>query len=127
MELGTATRARTVNKISPTRIWLARIIAVGADLLQIVLFPLFSEGFISPIDDALDVVVCALLTMLVGWHFAFLPSFVVKVVPLADLVPTWTLAIIFATRQKQPPREEKIARAYENEPARPPLQLPPER
>jgi hypothetical protein len=45
----------------------------------------------------------------VGWHLAFLPSFVVKVLPVADLAPTWTIAIFFATRQKsvstQPPTE----------------------
>lgn len=121
-------RPRNVKKISSTRIWLARFIAVGADLLQIVLLPLFPltlAGFISPINDVLDVVVCGVLTALVGWHFAFLPSFVVKVLPFADMAPTWTLAIIFATRQKQAPREEKVAQVYENEPAQPPLLLPP--
>jgi len=84
-----------------SRIKIARFIAVGADILQLGLFPLFAEGFISPLDDALDVLVCGLLTWLVGWHYSFLPSLVVKVLPIADLAPTWTIAIFLATRQKR--------------------------
>lgn len=74
------------------------MIAVVADLSQILLFPLFSEGFASPMNVALDVVVCFALTWLVGWHVAFLPSVVAEVVPLADMAPTWTVAVLFATR-----------------------------
>jgi len=90
-----------VKNISANRIRAARFIAVSADVLQMVLFPLFAEGFVSVLDDALDVLVCGTLTMLVGWHFSFLPSFVVKVIPLADLVPTWTIAVFLATRRRQ--------------------------
>ncbi len=82
----------------PARIWLARTIAIVADLLQIVLFPLFLPGAASPWSDALDLAVAAALTVLVGWHWAFLPSFVAEVVPGLDLVPTWTAAAFFVTR-----------------------------
>jgi len=88
-----------VKIISANRIRIARVVAISADVLQIAFFPLLAEGFASPLDDALDVVVCAILTWLVGWHFAFLPSFIAKVVPMADLIPTWTIAIFLATRQ----------------------------
>lgn len=84
---------------SRRRIWIARGIAVAADALQIAVFPIFSEGFISPASDALDVGVCIVLTLLVGWHIAFLPSFIIKVLPIADLAPTWTIAIFIATRR----------------------------
>ncbi len=84
-----------------SRIKIARFVAVGADILQLGLFPLFAPGFISPLNDALDVIVCVALTYLLGWHYGFLPSFVVKVLPMADLVPTWTIAVFLATRQKQ--------------------------
>ena len=86
--------------VTPARIRAARLIAMTADLLQIGVFPLFSEGFASPLDVALDVLVCGLLTFLVGWHFAFLPGFIAEAVPIVDLVPTWTVAILIATRQK---------------------------
>jgi hypothetical protein len=80
------------------RVWLARAIAIAADLLQIALFPFFLPGAASPWSDALDLAVAAALTVLVGWHWAFLPSFVAEVVPGLDLVPTWTAAAFFVTR-----------------------------
>jgi hypothetical protein len=83
---------------SPRRIWLARGIAVAADAVQIALFPATVEGAVSPIVDGIDVVVALLLTFLVGWHIAFLPSIVIKLIPMADLAPTWTIAVFIATR-----------------------------
>jgi hypothetical protein len=96
-------RLTGMKTLTPNRIRVARTIAICADLLQLGLFPLFGEGFISPLNNILDVVVCILLTLLVGWHYAFLPSLVVEVVPMFDLVPTWTIAIFLATGQKQAP------------------------
>lgn len=80
------------------RVWSARGIAVAADLLQIVLFPLFLPGAVSPWSDALDLAVAGAMTVLLGWHWAFLPSLVAEVVPGLDLVPTWTAAAFFVTR-----------------------------
>jgi len=88
--------------ISARRIWLARGIAVIADVVQIALMPLFAEGIASPINDVLDVIVAAILILLVGWHIAFIPSFVIKMLPFADLAPTWTIAALIATRGKVP-------------------------
>ncbi len=53
---------------------LAWAVAIGADALQILAFPLFVEGGISPADSVLDLVVAIALTHLLGWHWAFLPS-----------------------------------------------------
>ena len=80
------------------RLRTARIIAIAADVLQVVLFPAFAAGWISPLNDALDVVVAVIMVRLVGWHFAFLPTFVAELVPGVDLIPTWTAAVWFATR-----------------------------
>jgi len=84
--------------MTPRRIWIARAIAVVADLLQIVLFPL--ETF-PPVNVAVDVVVAIVMIILLGWHIAFLPSFIVKAVPFGDLAPTWTIAVLIATRQSK--------------------------
>src|SRR5580704_1248377 len=84
--------------VSRRRVWLARGIAVAADAVQIIFMPLFAEGIASPVNDALDVVVAVVLILLVGWHIAFIPTFVVKVLPFADLAPTWTIAVLIATR-----------------------------
>lgn len=81
---------------NPRRTALA--IAILADALQIVFFPLFVEGAGSPLDDLLDIAIAWVLIRLLGWHWAFLPSFVAKVLPGVDLVPTWTVAVLVATR-----------------------------
>jgi hypothetical protein len=75
-------------------------IAVAADALQIVAFPLFVEGGISPADSALDLIVAFLMIRLLGWHWAFLPTAAAKLIPGADLFPTWTTAVWFVTRQQ---------------------------
>ncbi len=76
----------------------ARALAIAADILQIVVFPVFAPGVVSPWNDGLDLLVAAALTRLIGWHWAFLPSFAAELVPGLDLVPTWTAAVFFATR-----------------------------
>jgi len=53
----------------------AVILAIAADALQIVVFPLFAEGALSPADDVLDIAVAAVLFHLLGWHWEFLPAF----------------------------------------------------
>jgi hypothetical protein len=77
------------------------MLAVAADALQIVVFPLFVEGGLSPADDVLDFGVAALLIHLLGWHWEFLPSFLAKLVPGADLVPFWTIAVVNVYRQSK--------------------------
>jgi len=71
----------------------ALILAMAADALQILVFPLFAEGALSPADDVLDVAVAAVLVRLLGWHWEFLPTFFAELVPGVDLVPFWTLAV----------------------------------
>lgn len=71
----------------------ALVLAITADLVQMVMSPLVVEGAASPIDDVLDVVVGGVLSWLLGWHWEFLPSFLAKLVPGVDLFPLWTLAV----------------------------------
>jgi hypothetical protein len=91
----------TSAPLSRQRIWIARAVAIAADVLQIGFFSIMSEGFVSPADAVVDVIVAIVLTLLVGWHIAFLPSFIIKAVPVVDLAPTWTIAILIATRSKE--------------------------
>jgi hypothetical protein len=87
----------TPPALTPGRIRLARIIAVAADALQIMILPAVIEGFLSPINNAIDLTVAAALIYLIGWHWAFLPTFLTELVPIVDLAPTWTIAIFVAT------------------------------
>jgi hypothetical protein len=59
----------------------AMILAMAADALQILVLPMFAQGALSPADDLLDLVVAAILTRLVGWHWEFLPAFAAELVP----------------------------------------------
>ncbi len=90
--------------------------ALAADALQIAVFPVFGPGFASPANNVLDVSVALLLSALIGWHWAFLPTFLAELVPFVDLVPSWTLACWIATRGKGTPAAP---------PSRGPRSLPP--
>lgn len=92
----------------------ALVLAIVADALQIVIFPLFAEGAISPVDDILDLVVMGALIQLVGWHWEFLPSFLGELVPGLDLVPFWTLAVANVYRKWK--AVEETARVIDVEP-----------
>jgi hypothetical protein len=80
------------------RIWAARALALLVDGIQIVTVPAFFAGIASPLNDALDVAAGIAFVLLLGWHIAFLPTFITELVPFADIFPTWTMAVLFVTR-----------------------------
>ncbi|MFZ0761604.1 MAG: hypothetical protein WAM69_16780 [Candidatus Sulfotelmatobacter sp.] len=107
--------------ISPgPRLRAAMILAIVADALQIVVFPLFVEGATSPVDDIIDLGIGVLMIKLLGWHWEFLPSFVAKLVPGVDLVPLWTLAVANVYRKSKP----VVVTTEQSHPARPELEDP---
>src|SRR6266542_1454141 len=77
------------------------VLAIVADALQIVVFPLFVEGALSPADGLLDLAVAAVLVRLLGWHWEFLPAVVAELVPGVDLVPFWTMAVANVYRKSK--------------------------
>ena len=89
-----------MKSISNRRRWVERGLAVAADGVQFSLAAVFAEGIASPLADGLDIIMCGLMTWLLGWHFAFLPTFAVKLLPVADLAPCWTIAVLLATRRQ---------------------------
>lgn len=90
----------------------AMLVAIVADVLEMIVFPLFVEGFDSPVADLLDLCIGGVLTWLVGWHWEFAPSFLAKLMPGVDLVPLWTLAVGNVLRKsKQMPEPDHAARA----------------
>jgi hypothetical protein len=99
-----------VTPLTPRRVWIARGLAVLVDLIQVALPP----AEFPPFNDVIDVATAIAMTALVGWHWAFLPTFLAELVPFVDLVPTWTLAAVLATRGApappvvvvEPPRPE---------------------
>ena len=81
------------------RIWTAYAVALAVDAVQFALGPI---GWAFA-DETLDLAAMLLTWRLIGFHPLLLPTFVLEVVPIADLVPAWTVcvAIVIALRRKQ--------------------------
>jgi hypothetical protein len=80
--------------LTPRRILAARVLAIVVDLLQFALLP----AALTPLNSVIDTATALAMVALVGWHWAFLPTFLTELVPFVDLVPTWTIAVFLATR-----------------------------
>jgi hypothetical protein len=95
-------------------------IAILADVLQIVVFPMFMEGAASPPDDLLDLAVAGVLSYLVGWHWEFAPSFIGELIPGLNFVPFWTLAVanVYRKSSRVEDAPEQQAPIIEGEPVR---------
>jgi hypothetical protein len=85
--------------LSRTRIRSAYATAVLTDVAQFAIGPL---GWMFA-DEILDVIAMIVITRLIGFHPLLLPTFVLELVPVADLLPTWTgcVALVTMLRRKQ--------------------------
>jgi hypothetical protein len=82
--------------LSKTRIRVAWAIALAVDAIQI---PAEATGPVGWLLGAgLDVVTMIVLWAMLGFHWAFLPSFLTEWIPYLNLAPLWTLAVALATR-----------------------------
>jgi hypothetical protein len=90
---------------SPTnrsRLRTAWVMAALVDGLQMITSPAEVTGPMEwVLEVGVDLVTMGVMILLVGFHWAFLPSFVTKLLPFVDLAPTWTLAIFIATRDRR--------------------------
>lgn len=89
-------------RLTRTRIILALLVALAADGLQLLLGPL---GWVL-VDQAIDLVAAALTMWILGFHLLLLPTFVVELIPVADMLPTWTgcvVAVIALRKREQRP------------------------
>jgi hypothetical protein len=87
--------------LTRSRIKAAYAVAIATDVLQFGLGP-FGWAFF---DEILDVVALIATTRLLGFHPLLLPTFILELVPVIDVLPTWTgcVALVVATRNKQSP------------------------
>jgi hypothetical protein len=88
-----------VPRLTNPRMVLAMAVAVAADGLQFLLGPL---GWLF-IDPVIDCVATVLISCIIGFHILLLPTFVVKLVPILDELPTWTActAAVIALRKRE--------------------------
>ena len=85
--------------LTKTRARIALGLAIVVDVLQIALQA--TGPFQILLDWPLDLLTGLAMMALVGFHWAFLPTFLAEAVPWLDVVPTWTLAVLFATRGRE--------------------------
>jgi hypothetical protein len=81
------------------RIGLAYATAVATDALQLLLGP-FGWPFA---DELLDLVAGIVNWRLLGFHPLLLPTFVLELLPVADMLPTWTgcVALVVMMRKRE--------------------------
>src|SRR5438128_1472602 len=85
--------------LTPTRVRLAYAMPIATDTLQFVLGPIGWAGA----DEVLDVAATILRWRVLGFHPLLLPTFVIELLPVADMLPTWTgcVALVVALRKRQ--------------------------
>ena len=86
--------------LTRARIGCAIAVAVVADGIQFAAGPFGWAGF----DQMVDVIVMLTTSLLLGFHPLLLPTFVVELVPLVDMLPTWTgcVGAVIFLRKRSP-------------------------
>jgi hypothetical protein len=92
-----------IRAVSKRRRALALSVAIFADLVQLVLWPMFAGGAASPFDDVLDVSVAAMLWLTLGFSPRLAAAFMLELMPGADLFPTWTAVVYSIPTEEEPP------------------------
>jgi len=100
---------RSERGLTRSRIRAAYAVAIATDVLQFGLGPLGWAFF----DEILDVIALIATTRLLGFHPLLLPTFIIEMVPVIDVLPTWTgcVALVVAMRNKQSPAMARDADA----------------
>ena len=99
------------NPLKRSHVRIAWMVAVLVDGLQLITAPAEWTGpVVWVVEAGVDLVTMGVMMSLVGFHWAFLPSFVTKFLPFLELAPTWTLALFIATRDRRklaPPKSSR--------------------
>jgi hypothetical protein len=92
-----------IPRLTAGRIAAAFGLAVVVDGVQVVLGPL---GW-SMADELSDVLTMVAISWLLGFHPLLLPTFVIELFPVADMLPTWTgcVGLVVALRRREQQRE----------------------
>ena len=83
-------------KLTRGRIVLALLFAVATDALQVTL-P------VPPAPEIIDVIAMLVMVWLLGFHVLLLPTFVVELIPVVGMLPTWTACVgaVIALRKRE--------------------------
>ena len=107
-----------VPLLTRRRVVLAAAVALAADGIQLALGPL---GW-AFIDEIIDAIAMFLISLLIGFHPLLLPTFLVELVPVVDMLPSWTactFAVIALRKAKFGPNSGPPSSAPPPAPKRP--------
>jgi hypothetical protein len=92
-------------KLTRNRIRAAYAIAVIADVLELPITAVEITVAGAPSGElaafVVDCIVMGAMTKLLGFHWTFMPSFCVEVIPGLDLLPTWVGCVAFVVWQRK--------------------------
>ncbi len=91
------------TRLPVARLALAFAIALGIDALQLAVGPFGA----FPLAQVLDVLGFVVLARMLGFHLLLLPSFALELIPLADVLPTWTgcTAVVIVQHLRAHPKD----------------------
>ena len=96
---------KTPARLTRGRIAAAYTIAVLSDLAQLPVNLLYLTGALTlpgeALDLAIDAVAFVATTLLLGFHWALLPTVVLEALPFADALPSWTLCVTFVVAKRK--------------------------
>jgi hypothetical protein len=91
--------------LTKKRIVIAYVVAIAADLIEFPLTAIELTVIGAPVAEfiafIIDAFVFGVMFKLLGFHWMFLPSFCVEVIPGLDMLPTWVGCVWFVVRQRK--------------------------
>ena len=102
-------------RLTRARIITALAVAIVADCLQVALLPL--EWLFA--QQAVDVVAMGLTMWLLGFHLLLLPTFVVELIPMVDMLPTWTGCVMAVIALRKRAQRGDVPPVISTEPSKP--------
>lgn len=94
-----------IPRLSPRRIAFAFLVAGLADFIQLVFTAGFSTVLLfipSAIADVMvDVGAAVMISLAIGFHWMFLPTFMLEALPFVGALPTWTGCVALVVWQRR--------------------------
>lgn len=101
----TPATAKPVRLVTSTQARLAMGLAILVDLMQapatVAQLSVALAAPVEVVDMAVDAIVAIVMTRLLGFHWALAPGFLAEIVPVVDIAPSWTLAVMAVTSARK--------------------------
>lgn len=100
-----ATAVKPPRLVTSGQARMAMLLAIVVDLLQapanVASLSVALAMPIEMVDMAIDAVVAIIMTRLLGFHWALAPGFLLELMPIVDIAPTWTACVYVVTEARK--------------------------